>query len=133
MAMAVFAGLTLVSGLLHTADGFARGEVARPRSFALLTVAVSVLYLFGLGWSWYGRWYGDALVVLLSAVFFYEAFLVHALAVAGAQSLLGIARTSGPLFAFASFVAGASSLLAAILAGYALAKRRNRARGTHMA
>ena len=122
--MAVFVGLTLLFGLLHAADEFVRGEATRPRSFALVAVAASTLYLFSLVWSWQSRWFGHVLGLLLSALFFYGTFLSHALALSGAHPLLRIAKTTGPFFAFVSLAGGVCSLIAAVLAAYALATGR---------
>lgn len=120
--MALFVGLSLLAGLLHAADDFVRGEVSRPRTFALLVVAASTLYFFGLIWSWQGRAYGHVIVLVLSALFFFATFLSHVVAPAGGYSILRIARTAGPFFAFVSLAGGVSSLVAAILAGHALAR-----------
>lgn len=122
--MAVFVGLTVLSGLLHAADDFARGEATRPRTFALLIVALSTLYLFGAAWSWQDRHYGHIIILLLSALFFYGLFLAHALALAGAQPILRIAKTTGPVFAFITLAGGVSSLVTFILSAYALASRK---------
>lgn len=126
VTMAVLVGAAVLLGLFHAADDFARGEVTRPRSFAFLAVAASTLYMLGLLWSWQGRWYGDALVLLLSALFFYSTFLSHALAALKAHPMLRIAKTTGPFFVFVSLTGGVSSLTAGILAGYLLARRRGR-------
>lgn len=124
IVMVVGAGLTIVLGLLHGADDFARGEVARPRTFALLVVAFSVLYLAGLAYAWSGRQAGYTIVVLLSALYFYSTFLSHALGLARAHSLLGIAKSSGPFLVFVSLSAGVTSLVTAILAVYGMVKGR---------
>lgn len=124
IVMAVVVGLTVLSGLLHAADDFARGEATRPRTFALLIVAASTLYLFSAVWSWQDRQYGHVLVLLLSALFFYGLFLSHALALAGAHPILRIAKTTGAFFAFIALAGGVSNLVTFILSAYALARRR---------
>lgn len=120
--MVVGAGLTMLLGLLHAADDFARAEVARPRTFALLVIAASVLYLFGLAYCWSGRRLGYLIILLLSALYFYSVFLSHAFGLAKAQSLLGIARSTGAFFVFVSLSAGISSLVTGVLAAYGLVK-----------
>lgn len=122
--MVVAAALTLMLTLLHAADDFARGEVTRPRTFALLVVAASVLYLLGIAYSWLDRRIGYLLVLGLSALFFYSTFLSHALGLARAHSILAIARGGGPFFAFVSLAGGVSSLAAMVLAGFALISPR---------
>ena len=124
-ALVVFSVATLLSGLIHTADDIIQGA---SEIFVLVSVLASTPYVFGIIWSWAGKWYGYAIVGVISLFFFYSVYLSHALELSGARSFAQIAQDTpelwAPTFVATALLGGITSLAAVITTAYLLLRSR---------
>ena len=109
----------------HAGDDVFRGEVNADSAttLAIGTLIFGVLFVFGLLWSWRHQVYGYWIVLILSVMSFWGAYLSHALGAAGSHGLIEMASKTGawaPVMVATSLICGVSSATAIILAMYLL-------------
>lgn len=132
--LVLFASLSIFFELLHLTGDVLRGEGVRAYgndgNFAIFHLILGTAYIFGIGWTWKGRRYGYATLLILSIFpIFTGTFLIHAFGLLGRDSLSTIGTfysdpSLGALFVFATLASGLASLTTILLAGYVLAFKK---------
>ncbi len=131
--LVVFSVATFLLRLLHTADDIIQEDLGAfdIEGFVLVFVLVNTLSVFGILWTWAGKWYGYAIVGIISLLSFYGAYLSHFLKVSDARGFDEIAQATpelwAPTFVATSLLAGITSLAAVIIAAYLLFRARQSA------
>ena len=129
-ALVVFALATFVFEIIHTADDIIQRDLGGLSMEALVLVCAvgNTMYLFGVLWSWAGRWYGYLIVGLIALLYFLVVYLFHAVGVSGVRSFALITRADpegwSPLFVASPILVGIGSLATVITAIYLLIKAR---------
>ena len=128
-ALVFFSVATLLLWHIHAADDLIQGDDDIPLEvFVLISVVFGTVYVFGIMWSWAGKWYGYASVAVVSLFIFFGGYLVHALALGDARSFPDMAQATpelwAPTFVATSLLGGITSLTAIIIAAYLLLRAR---------
>ena len=129
-ALVVFSVASLLLYFLHEADDVMQGDSGGMpvKVFLLVSVLFGTLYVFGIIWSWAGKWYGYASVVVVSLFIFFGGYLVHALELGDARSFPDMAQATPELWALTfvatSLLGSITSLAAVIIAAYLLLRAR---------
>ena len=129
-ALVVFSVATLLLWHIHAADDVVQGEAGSIplEVFVLISVLSGTFYVFGIMWSWAGKPYGYAIVGVVSLLFFFGIYLVHALELGVARGFAEMAQATpelwAPTFIATSLLGGITSLVAVIIAVYLLLRAR---------
>ena len=130
-ALVVISVATFLVRLLHTADDLIQEDYLGGLDIEALVVTfvlINTLSVFGILWTWAGKWYGYAIVGVISLLSFYGLYLSHLLKISDARGFDEMAQATPELWAL-TFVATSlpgsiTSLAAVIIAVYLLLRAR---------